>query len=747
MTLTLIKDTFFDDFASSPAVGAGQVLCDGWIDIIGNKYSVSSIGKLSRNSGFVITYEDFPLARPTSENCLDQRIVMEIPAGGFASSITVSLALQLRWNGGTDSGNNSYLCKADTDTGDLIISSFVAGSETQLAAVTISGGINATRAYTLTFEATGGSPTTLSGSLFDVNTSTTVASISPFTDSTGSGLQAAGRFAAILPFENQTVTELKTYGTVLTTVIASDNITVGDNDNIAPLTIPPIVKSESITVSESDSVNLFLPAVTTDSVAVGEAVSILYTIAIPSTQSIAVGEAISLTPLSSPGISVSDNITVAEVVMVGTPHNMSLSANEAILMTDGSLVRYDVYLPSVESLVLSESLFVFAGFWIGLEIPMFDGISMTEALVIPPMLLRDIVQSDNMMVADTWNVSDNPLGAPTASDSLALLETVRVSQTFYVTKSESITVSAVPIVQTPLFVVEPPEATRIVINEGLGVVIVNPVTRLINVSSPITVASTASVSRSLNINRTESIQVSENPFQLPNIFWQLSVSDSIEVLEESHVNLLWIEDEVSWEDEDLLWGDPGGSGDPNPNVLVSKVRHVTDTITVSDSASASIIYCAVVNEFPIGVQDTFGLFGGYYSSVSDSCTVSDSAVATKILLIPLLTESTIVGDSLALSVMSFLAASDDLTVGETVSTTQVFIATTSESITVSESVSLTRILLMAIQDSLLVIDSVQNMLTLYIEGNDSLTAVDTPLARGVATQGQFEVTAGQITTA
>lgn len=153
-----------------------------WIDVKGGTWSNISGPSFSSQGTGSSDYLTAFMARPSGEAFQDGSITVSFPIGGFFGS---SSGINLRLD--TSTGSQYLLTTAG---GSLEIFAINSGGVSVIASETITG-FTIAHAYTLTLTAVGASPTTLSATMVDDTSSTTVSTIAPFTDSSIE-LQTAG---------------------------------------------------------------------------------------------------------------------------------------------------------------------------------------------------------------------------------------------------------------------------------------------------------------------------------------------------------------------------------------------------------------------------------------------------------------------------------------------------------------------------------------------------------------------------
>lgn len=184
MSWTTIHTTDFSGIGNTAAVGAGLELADGWIDVIGNTWSIASSQLVGTTTS---TGSLRCLLRPSSENVQNERVVAD-----FDASLTGAAGAVLR----RVSAGNHYLALFNPSSSQLTLQKVVGGSTSALTtSASLSPAYNSAHQYRLDFSAEGVSPTTLTATLTDLDTDTVVASTT-FGDSSAP-LQSAGQVGVL----------------------------------------------------------------------------------------------------------------------------------------------------------------------------------------------------------------------------------------------------------------------------------------------------------------------------------------------------------------------------------------------------------------------------------------------------------------------------------------------------------------------------------------------------------------------
>lgn len=186
---TIIDDNFNRANTSTGGAGTTTGVGNGWIDVFGGIWNILSNQLHAAASGTGINTGR--LARPTSEDISDSRMIVDIAAGKITNAVW---DVDLRWR----NPGSSYVayCSEQFGTATFNIAKFIS---TTNSPTTISGGtfaVDNTHAFSIEFYAFGISPTTLYAQLVDTTTSTVIATIGAggtVTDNEAT-LQAAGTF-------------------------------------------------------------------------------------------------------------------------------------------------------------------------------------------------------------------------------------------------------------------------------------------------------------------------------------------------------------------------------------------------------------------------------------------------------------------------------------------------------------------------------------------------------------------------
>lgn len=207
-TLVYDSNTSTDFATTRTAVSAGSTLVNGWIDVQGGRWATGG-GLLTGTPDSVggnPPYDfnrDF-LIRPSGENQLNSRIVMNCVRPTSTAIIQVGLRYQ-------STSKNAYAL-AFASNGVISAYKYTSNNFTQLSASAVSGASSATDTYEIDFSATGASPTTLTLTVRDVTTSTTVGTYST-TDSDAT-LQTSGAAFVDTHVAAATISRIRTYNAV-----------------------------------------------------------------------------------------------------------------------------------------------------------------------------------------------------------------------------------------------------------------------------------------------------------------------------------------------------------------------------------------------------------------------------------------------------------------------------------------------------------------------------------------------------
>ena len=179
----VIDDNFNRSNTSVGSANSTTGVGNGWIDVAGNTWNISS-NTLQGTSSASSDYLSKFLARPSTENSKDQREIVTIPANeNFTGDY---LGVVLRYQSST---GDHYL--AHIGASGVFVYKIVGGTTTLITSTTVS--LSTTDSYSVDFSATGSNSTALSVVVTDLTTSTQVATASG-TDSSAT-LQGTGSFA------------------------------------------------------------------------------------------------------------------------------------------------------------------------------------------------------------------------------------------------------------------------------------------------------------------------------------------------------------------------------------------------------------------------------------------------------------------------------------------------------------------------------------------------------------------------
>ena len=184
------------------AVGAGQTLQGGWIDVHGNQWSVNSSNQLvAVNNG--AAFNNGELARPSSEATVDSQLQMSFVENGSST-----LTAYHRWSNSGSSGTG-YAVAVDNGSG-LRIFAIVNGNPSQIGAQACTPAVGTAYVYKTSAVQTNSTTTTITGTLYAADGVTALATVAA-TDTTAA-LQNVSRPIAI--YSNGSgapITELTTY--------------------------------------------------------------------------------------------------------------------------------------------------------------------------------------------------------------------------------------------------------------------------------------------------------------------------------------------------------------------------------------------------------------------------------------------------------------------------------------------------------------------------------------------------------
>jgi len=403
-------------------------------------------------------------------------------------------------------------------------------------------------------------------------------------------------------------------------ITATEAITVREADNVN--VSDAVTTAESVTLMEVDNPNI------SDSVTVTESITLLIPILyINISDSITVTESVTLQVVDS--VSVSDSITTSEAV--------TLNEVDSVNVSDSVTAAESVTLMEVLNVNVSDSITVAES--VTLLIPLgqanvSDAITATESVTL--MEVSNVNVSDSITVAEavTLQLVDNV----NVSDSVTASEAVTLSEVFNINVSDAISVAE----SVALSVVDYVNVTdSITVAEAVTVQIITVATDLnINVSDAVTVTEAVTLQEVSYINVVDSVTVSEAvTLQIVN---NVNVSDTVSVAESvtaSEVSNISVSDaitvvDVLWYYEDIII--------VNENVTLSQVNNinVSDSVTVSESVALSIVNninvsdSVSVNE-NVTVQESGGVVN-LDVNVSDSITVTESVTTSGVLNISLL---------------------------------------------------------------------------------------------------------------
>jgi len=166
-----------NDFASTlAAVGPGQTLVNGWVDLAGSTWKTSG-GNLSATTGTGTIQNYVFLLRPQSEDAADMRVIQTLPASALTSGQNMQFYLRC------SRGQNNYLtgyCFLIAGAGTFSLYKVINGTATILINAATISGFNLAHSYTLDGSVAGNA---FNITITDVTTSTVAYSNTTFTDS------------------------------------------------------------------------------------------------------------------------------------------------------------------------------------------------------------------------------------------------------------------------------------------------------------------------------------------------------------------------------------------------------------------------------------------------------------------------------------------------------------------------------------------------------------------------------------
>ena len=239
---TLVKSTDWTAAPTTAAGAAGSTLYDGWLDVAGNLASVSGSALQIANVSNPWAGSDV-LLRPVGENMRDGQSVIE----WTASATSMSHIAAARWTG----TNTCYFANV---FGASVSPSFylyrdAAGTITQVGSTGSSTSATVGDRLRATLAVTGASPATLTMTLYDVTTSTTLGTATT-TDSTGP--QVAGQWG-VVGGSGTAVSYLRTatFSTAAPLSVSPSSLTASTSGNAVTLTDPSIVAGTTFSLSST----------------------------------------------------------------------------------------------------------------------------------------------------------------------------------------------------------------------------------------------------------------------------------------------------------------------------------------------------------------------------------------------------------------------------------------------------------------------------------------------------------------
>ena len=262
-----------DFTATRVAVSAGSVLVNGLTDVQGGVYSTGG-GLIGTPEGTVGSayLRDF-LVRPSGENSLTSQVVLDLPASG--SNTGASVGGVVRFQPATKSYYMASVTYASPGA-SLTIYSVVSGTVTAKSSVSFS--YNNAHSYEIGIIASGTNPTTLSATVLDTISGTSLTCSA--SDSTAA-LQVAGAAGAVVWAAPVTISRLLTFNSATPYATSSSAATSynvsqltsgGANGSPVTLTVTPtpggsVAGSNTVTPSVSGVAGVFNPTSVTMSAA------------------------------------------------------------------------------------------------------------------------------------------------------------------------------------------------------------------------------------------------------------------------------------------------------------------------------------------------------------------------------------------------------------------------------------------------------------------------------------------------
>jgi len=462
-----------------------------------------------------------------------------------------------------------------------------------------------------------------------------------------------------------------------------------------PSALTPSV-SDTVTVTESVSINVRRDFALSDSITVTEGITIRLVSYVSEAETPTITENVQITVVDMP--SVNDAITATDVPTVRV--NALPSVSDAITVVDAPTILIPILVPSVSDTVgVAESIQL-----IVLDLPsVSDAITITES--VSAAVITNVPTNEAITVSEDVQLRLTSYLA--VNDTVGVAEAVQLQGVSYIAVSDSVAVAEA-------LVYDPDE---VIVGEWISIIIVDETQTNVETNDTVSVAETVTLRVYLEPRISDAITTTDVPtVVIPTLV--PAVSDAITVLESTTVQLvsyISVADTVSVAE--------------TVAVEIRVTPAVSDTITVNETIQLAIPLPATTSD-AITVSESITLAIPLPVAVSDAVSIAE----TVSVFIPTLTlqvaDAVSVNEAVTMALGGSLVPSDTINVTEAVTIViPTLVPAVADAISVAEDIQARLTSYIAAADTVNVAESTAMTGTLYIAVADTISPTDVPTVR------------------